>query len=161
MRLSIFRLIEKAERPPHFRNFSGCLVYWSRTAGSLKRERAATFFGPRFLPTFCSRLSRTWVIWTKMAAGGAEEHFAKKLANNEKRIRDKAVNKLRAWIRSRPKEGPGTVSWNKYIYFSPLPYHVGIVVLVEYFTKITITELKSMKFWAFWNKYWCWNAPGT
>ncbi|KAL9965525.1 hypothetical protein ACROYT_G029334 [Oculina patagonica] len=42
-----------------------------------------------------------------MAAGGAEEHFAKKLANNEKIIRDKAVNKLRAWIRSRPKDGPG------------------------------------------------------
>ncbi|CAH3172246.1 unnamed protein product [Porites lobata] len=42
-----------------------------------------------------------------MAAGGAEEHFAKKLANNEKKIRDRAVNKLRAWIRSRPKDGPG------------------------------------------------------
>ncbi|KAJ7333102.1 Ribosomal RNA processing protein 1 B [Desmophyllum pertusum] len=42
-----------------------------------------------------------------MAAGGAEEHFAKKLANNEKIIRDKAVNKLRAWIRSRPKDSPG------------------------------------------------------
>ena len=44
-----------------------------------------------------------------MAAGGAEEHFAKKLANNEKIIRDRAVNKLRAWIRSRPKGGPGTL----------------------------------------------------
>ena len=44
-----------------------------------------------------------------MAAGGAEEHFAKKLANNEKIIRDRAVNKLRAWIRSRPMDGPGTV----------------------------------------------------
>ena len=44
-----------------------------------------------------------------MAAGGAEEHFAKKLANNGKIIRDRAVNKLRAWIRSRPKDGPGTV----------------------------------------------------
>ncbi|CAH3189742.1 unnamed protein product, partial [Porites evermanni] len=42
-----------------------------------------------------------------MAAGGAEEHFAKKLANNEKKIRDRAVTKLRAWIRSRPKDGPG------------------------------------------------------
>ena len=42
-----------------------------------------------------------------MAAGGAEEHFAKKLANNEKKIRDRAVKKLRAWIRSRPKDGQG------------------------------------------------------
>ena len=44
-----------------------------------------------------------------MAAGGAEEHFAKRLANNEKTIRDRAVNKLRAWIRSRPKDGLGMV----------------------------------------------------
>lgn len=29
------------------------------------------------------------------------------MANNEKKIRDRAVNKLRAWIRSRPKDGPG------------------------------------------------------
>lgn len=47
-----------------------------------------------------------------MAVGGAEEHFAKKLANNEKIIRDRAVNKLRAWIRSRPKDGTGTVIVN-------------------------------------------------
>jgi len=47
-----------------------------------------------------------------MAAGGAEAHFAKKLANNEKIVRDRAVNKLRAWIRSRPKDGPGTVVLN-------------------------------------------------
>jgi len=44
-----------------------------------------------------------------MAAGGAEEHFAKKLAHNEKKVRDRAVNKLRAWIKSRPKDGPGIV----------------------------------------------------
>lgn len=48
-----------------------------------------------------------------MAAGGAEEHFAKKLANNEKKIRDRAVNKLRAWIRSRPKDGPGRLVYCK------------------------------------------------
>lgn len=47
-----------------------------------------------------------------MAAGGAEEHFAKKLANNDKKIRDKALNKLRAWIRSRPKDGPGKLLTN-------------------------------------------------
>lgn len=47
-----------------------------------------------------------------MAVGGAEEHFAKKLANNEKIIRDRAVNKLRAWIRSRSKDGTGTVIVN-------------------------------------------------
>ena len=50
---------------------------------------------------------------TKMAAGGAEEHFAKKLANNEKKIRDRAVNKLRAWIRSRPKDGLGKLVYWK------------------------------------------------
>ena len=47
-----------------------------------------------------------------MADSGAEAHFAKKLANNEKIVRDRAVNKLRAWIRSRPKDGPGTVVLN-------------------------------------------------
>ncbi len=62
--------------------------------------------------SLCMRLSSTWFSKSKMAAGGAEEHFAKKLANNEKIIRDKAVNKLRAWIRSRPRDGPGTVLKN-------------------------------------------------
>lgn len=42
-----------------------------------------------------------------MATGGAEANFAKKLAHNEKKTRDLAVKKLRAWIRSRPKDGPG------------------------------------------------------
>lgn len=44
---------------------------------------------------------------SKMATGGAEANFAKKLAHNEKKTRDLAVKKLRAWIRSRPKDGPG------------------------------------------------------
>ena len=42
-----------------------------------------------------------------MVTGGAEEHFGKKLANNEKKIRDRAVKKLQAWISSRPEHGPG------------------------------------------------------
>ena len=42
-----------------------------------------------------------------MAVGGAEEHFAKKLANNDKRIRDRAVRRLQAWIASRPSTAPG------------------------------------------------------
>jgi len=57
-----------------------------------------------------------------MAAGGAEAHFAKKLANNEKIIRDRAVSKLRAWISSRPKDGPGTVVLN---------YNINLLINTE------------------------------
>lgn len=42
-----------------------------------------------------------------MVVGGAEEHFAKKLANNDKKIRDRAVKRLKAWIASRPSTGAG------------------------------------------------------
>ena len=34
-------------------------------------------------------------------SGGAETYFAKKLASNEKTVRDKAVKKLRIWISTR------------------------------------------------------------
>ncbi|EDO46082.1 predicted protein [Nematostella vectensis] len=42
-----------------------------------------------------------------MAVGGAEEHFAKKLAHNDKRIRDRTVRRLQAWIASRKQDGVG------------------------------------------------------
>ena len=64
---------------------------------------------PRCYEPFVRACAARGFFKSKMATGGAEEHFAKKLANNEKKIRDRAVNKLRAWIRSRPKDGPGKV----------------------------------------------------
>lgn len=40
-------------------------------------------------------------------SGGAETHFAKKLASNEKTLRDRAVKKLRVWISSRRSASSG------------------------------------------------------
>ena len=39
--------------------------------------------------------------------GCAEVYFAKKLANTEKKIRDKSVKRLRLWISSKVKAGKG------------------------------------------------------
>lgn len=39
--------------------------------------------------------------------GGAETHFAKKLASNEKTVRDKAIKKLRVWISTRRSVSSG------------------------------------------------------
>ena len=80
-----------------------------------------------------------------MAAGGAEEHFAKKLANNEKIIRDRAVNKLRAWIRSRPKNGPGTVVLNYKMSLLVMRHKLVCVVslYVSYIVSLHVDQVPS------------------
>ena len=39
--------------------------------------------------------------------GSAEVYFAKRLANNDKKIRDKSVKRLKLWISSKVKSGSG------------------------------------------------------
>ena len=43
----------------------------------------------------------------RLVSGGAETYFAKKLASNEKTVRDKAVKKLRTWISTRRSVSSG------------------------------------------------------
>jgi hypothetical protein len=43
----------------------------------------------------------------RQVSGGAETYFAKKLASNEKTVRDKAVKKLRTWISTRRSVSSG------------------------------------------------------
>ncbi|CAB3995151.1 ribosomal RNA processing 1 homolog A-like isoform X1, partial [Paramuricea clavata] len=44
---------------------------------------------------------------TRQVSGSAETYFAKKLASNEKTVRDKAVKKLRTWISTRRSVSSG------------------------------------------------------
>lgn len=56
----------------------------------------------------CVRVSSTvnkMASANKHVGGGAETYFAKKLASNEKTVRDKAVKKLRMWISTRRSSG--------------------------------------------------------
>ena len=44
---------------------------------------------------------------THVELGSAEIYFAKKLANNDKKIREKALKKLKFWLQSKGKSSKG------------------------------------------------------
>ena len=44
---------------------------------------------------------------TSVEIGSAEIYFAKKLANNDKKVRDKALRKLKSWLESKGKSKKG------------------------------------------------------
>ena len=44
---------------------------------------------------------------THVEIGSAEIYFAKKLANNDKKIREKALKKLKSWLESKGKSEKG------------------------------------------------------
>lgn len=50
----------------------------------------------------------------KGEVGSAEIYFAKKLANNDKKVRDKCVKQLKLWIGSKIKSGKGKMRLNYY-----------------------------------------------
>ena len=43
----------------------------------------------------------------KRSVGSAEVYFAKKLANNDKKVRDRAVKRLKVWLSSRSRSNSG------------------------------------------------------
>ena len=65
----------------------------------------ACFFSVNVYPT-CSNMAAS----TRHISGGAETYFAKKLAGNEKTVRDKAVKKLKIWISTRHSTSSGLVA---------------------------------------------------
>lgn len=52
---------------------------------------------------------------THVEIGSAEIYFAKKLANNDKKIRDKALKKLKSWLESKGKSEKGRYIKNTYL----------------------------------------------
>ena len=71
----------------------------------------------------------------KREVGSAEVYFAKKLANNDKKIRDRSVKRLKIWISSKVKSGTGK-GWSCILVFN---YHsdsnqVSLLIMMSPYT---------------------------